>query len=323
MALFSSNRVILLVVAIIAMTAMPVTYSQSPCPASVRIIVRVPETFDFRRIITQGPIYITVPDPAPNLNTPGSYGCSGCPYTNMTEPFAMNFSSTTNTFTGTVTGATGDGIWYIQQATNKRQPTLSSLRGVIPTDGSTGDYAFTAPLFCGTQIIKCVWSNARGRYVLVVQIIADNCQVADIRVTLTWQRIGTDYDLHLVRPGGCLRTNNDCYYGNTHPDWGTSGDPRDDPQLDVDCISTCSVENIFLAQPESGTYDVYVHHYSGDNTVPGTVIFNVNGQSTVAVPFTGISPINNYQLFGTIEWPSGIIRTSGITPGCPSTTGAK
>gem|GEM_PF-2658675 len=32
---------------------------------------------------------------------------------------------------------------------------------VIPTD-SNGGFSFTAPLFCGVQIVKCVWSNATG-----------------------------------------------------------------------------------------------------------------------------------------------------------------
>jgi len=326
MALFSNNRVVLVAVALIAVTAMPVVYAQTCNTPTVRIIVRVNQNFTFNNILTSGPIYITVADPAPGIDSPGTYGCTGCPYSNDTAPLSMNISASSETFTGTVTGATGDGEWYIEQQTTgssgKRQTIINAIAGIIPTDPSTGNYAFTAPLFCGTQIIKCVWNNARGRYVIVVQLIVDNCQIADIRVTLSWERIGTDYDLHLVRPGGCLTTGNDCYYGNTNPDWGTSGDLRDNPQLDVDCISTCSVENIFLSIPENGTYNVFVHHYSGDNTVKGSVIINVRGQSTVVKPYNGISPANAYVLFGTIDWPSGVITTSGITPGCPSTTGA-
>src|SRR5688500_7280149 len=90
---------------------------------------------------------------------------------------------------------------------------------------------------------------------------------------------------------GCLRrSGEDCYFSQTNPDWGTASDPSDDPQLDVDCISSCSVENIFLSKPQAGSYDVYVHHYSGDNTVPGYVIMNVLGSPPVVVPFNGIHP---------------------------------
>src|SRR5690606_32690768 len=96
-------------------------------------------------------------------------------------------------FSGVVTGAEGNGQFYIES------PNGEAISGPIPTDES-GNFSFTAPLFCGVQTVKCVWSNDAGSYVLVSQVTREDCIDADIRLTLSWDDLGRDYELHLIKP---------------------------------------------------------------------------------------------------------------------------
>lgn len=101
----------------------------------------------------------------------------------------------------------------------------------------------------------------------------------------------TDVDLHLVAPGGtlgdyqgscpersgcnaalcacvdptnaacaaCPSDGSDCAYANRQPDWGTPGDPLDDPRLDLDDVRGRGPEIISLNNPADGVYQVQVH----------------------------------------------------------------
>ena len=82
-----------------------------------------------------------------------------------------------------------------------------------------------------------------------------------LHVRLSWPQLGSDVDLHLIKPGAEMWSAGDCYFANRNPDWGTLGNNCDDPRLDVDCISTCTVENIRLSKLENGIYNVKVHYY--------------------------------------------------------------
>lgn len=184
--------------------------------------------------------------------------------------------------------------------------------GAIATDPETGQFSFQTPLFCGEQLVKCVWSNEAGDYVLVTRVIAEDCVQSDIRVTLGWDELGRDFELHLVRPGGKIYSQDDCTWttciGNG-PDWGEVGNPADDPKKDVDNVGSFGPENIFLAGPEPGIYTVLVEHWgAGDPGASGTVTFNVAGETTVVD--IGALPPQHVWTAGTIEWPSGVVTTS-------------
>lgn len=123
-----------------------------------------------------------------------------------------------------------------------------------------------------------------------------------LHIRLTWPLFGSDVDLHLVNPSG-----QDVYYGNTNPDWGELGVPCDDPFLDRDCITQCTVENTRLPKLENGVYTIRVHYYSdhdlGDTSPQVTTWFQ--GVQTDYGP-VGLADGGWWDV-ATITWPTGVI----------------
>ena len=60
----------------------------------------------------------------------------------------------------------------------------------------------------------------------------------------------------------------DCFFLNSTPDWGQTGNESDNPSLDIDDFTGGGPENISLSEPENnttalgGAYQVGVHYYS-------------------------------------------------------------
>lgn len=125
-----------------------------------------------------------------------------------------------------------------------------------------------------------------------------------VHLLLYWPKLGADVDLHLVQPGGAINTLSDCYFGNRSPDWGVASNVCDNPRLDVDCISQCTIENIRLSSPVTGTYSIKVHYYSdhGQGPTPAQVTLWLKG---VAQTYQ-IGALTEEQVWevGTIQWPS-------------------
>ena len=99
-------------------------------------------------------------------------------------------------------------------------------------------------------------------------------------------------------------TSDDTYFGNLNPDWGVPGVSCDDPTLDVDCITQCTVENIRLNQLENGDYTIIVHYYSDHDLGPTSprVTVWVQGNQFVYGP-TQITDNQNWNV-ATIQWPT-------------------
>jgi hypothetical protein len=139
----------------------------------------------------------------------------------------------------------------------------------------------------GDYVGQLVVTNAEGLSSPPCEAVLVAEPDADLWVEMFWEYPGDDMDLHLVAPGGTLRTPSDCYFMNCVEgswsgglDWGVTGVGIDDPSLDLDDIPGTGPENINIDEPESGLYTVIVHDY------PATVLMHGN-QVTVFIYLDG------------------------------------
>ena len=259
-------------------------------------------------------------DPLPTADQPGPVTCDGCPVVEGITDFAPDVeTATTLTLAGTVVGASSHGAFFVDDGRGH------SVRGPVST-ADDGRFEVTVPLFCGDQTVKLAWQNAAGTSGIVVHPTSSACTTAALRVTLTWDDLGADFELHLIREGGRIndRTDdgsisNDCTWTTcigSSPDWGAIGSSTDDPVKDIDDTGFFGPENITLDQPESMTYTVMVEHWgSGSPDADGEVIINVEDGQVLAVPITDLAP-RWVMIIATIEFPSGTITPIGEKLDC-------
>lgn len=126
-----------------------------------------------------------------------------------------------------------------------------------------------------------------------------------LHVRLTWPQVGSDVDLHVIKPGAAMWSSGDVHWLNTNPDWGEPGVPCDDPRLDIDCIASCTVENVRLASLENGTYTIVLHYYYDHELGPTSPRVTV---WVAGVPTTyGPRSMSDDEVWtvGTVQWPTG------------------
>ncbi len=138
-----------------------------------------------------------------------------------------------------------------------------------------------------------------------------------LNVQITWDTNNTDLDLHLVRPGSqaFAMDGGDCYYAQRMPDWGTPGDPSDDPSLDIDDVNGLGPEALTYRAPPPGTYKLYVHYYAdnGEGPTQVSVDFSVLGRP---VPVTARALLcNDLWHVGDIVWDGAdaVLRPGLVT----------
>lgn len=244
-------------------------------------------------------------DPAPDVSDPGATvtgtGCSGP----ALETYDLDVGTdSTHTFAGTASGITTDGTFYVYAGPGRE------ITGVLETS-SSGTYALSAPLFCGNQVVKLVWEEGGCGLVLVYHVRSTACSKRDLRITLTWDATGRDWELHLVKPAGRINDPaTDCTWDTcqtTSPDWGVAGDATDDPVKDVDDITGYGPESIYLPALENGTYTVLVEHWNsaGSPTSDGQVIINLLGTTTV---------LDRQDLIPSHVWTVATIHGTTVTP---------
>ncbi|MFT4979387.1 MAG: hypothetical protein ACI8S6_005297 [Myxococcota bacterium] len=193
-----------------------------------------------------------------------------------------------------------------------RQPAGSVA--TLPPGGADRE-GFIADL-AGEYVAELVVINTEGEQsapcLAVLRAVPDQ----NLWIELFWSEPDDDMDLHLLRPGGSLRTDDDCYYDNCmggRLDWGVLGDESDDPSLDIDDIYGTGPENINIGQPESGTFTVLVHDYQGstsdhygDNEV--TVSIFLGGQLAWTESRI-IDGDDTFTEFAEISWPEGAVTS--------------
>ncbi len=121
----------------------------------------------------------------------------------------------------------------------------------------------------GTYIVRLIVINESGITSKPAQCTVEAVSDDDLTLKLLWNNKDADLDLHLIAPEGSFGDNaTDCYYWNCSPqysgekpDWGEIGEPKDDPNLDIDNTTGMGPETITINKPVNGTYKVTVHAY--------------------------------------------------------------
>lgn len=243
---------------------------------------------------------------APSTLDNGYTGSPGQPTitSNQADSSGVGAATTTTVVSGSVSAQDGDGYWAIAESDG-------TVRSMGRLGAGTGTYVQTIPIFCGRQYMLRFFSNAQGRAFYRTELMRSGCTEAGLRVQLAWDTDSTDVDLHLIKPNGTYtgQDGSDCYFANSNPDWGTAGDPADNPELDVDDVNGFGPENIYLDPGENGTYRVTVHYWSANGHGPSDawVEIFVDGQRAGSFgPYTLPTTGAIWQV-ADVEWPGGTV----------------
>lgn len=190
----------------------------------------------------------------------------------------------------------------------------------VDPDGA-GTFSTTVPVFCGTNVVQVVCSNDAGSRVLVRRIEGTQCMGAgrDLRVTLSWDDLARDMELHLLRARGALNDPmNDCTWftcmGSAGLDWGVIGDTHDNPTKDIDNTGTLGPENVFLERAPAGTYHVMVEYWGSGTPSTSDVDVTIRERTVARLRHTMI-PVHAVWYVGTVTYPSGAFTpVDSITP---------
>ena len=159
-----------------------------------------------------------------------------------------------------------------------------------------------------------------GRYVLTLTVtdedglVSENPAATMIEVTpyenliveVTWDTVGTDLDLHLLRENGTYYGEGDCFFGNPSPDWGEIGNILDNPVLAIDDLGTEARERIEIKRPVEQDYAFYVLYYSAMSSeaawVYPTLTVWGEGQEIASIEGPRLLTEGSVWIGGVLDW---------------------
>jgi uncharacterized protein YfaP (DUF2135 family) len=223
----------------------------------------------------------------------------------------LTTNDSAHTFSGTGPASTS-GVAVVTSS--------SGMSQTIPFATDTaGNWTFTVPLFCGSQTVDITFPMTCAAS-LEIAVMRGMCTVPDIQLTLTWDDLGLDFELHLIRRGGHINSQtDDCTWTtciSRSPDWGVIGDPTDNPHKDVDNTGHFGPENIYLDRPIESPYTVMVEHWGlGPPQSSGSVKIRLSDgtQSTVSIDQLSSHWVRE---IGTIDFTTHTITTSTVVWDC-------
>jgi hypothetical protein len=248
-------------------------------------------------------------------------GCTTCPgeFTGLEELDVGTITpgTTSLSLSGAAPGATSCE-WYVIGG----ECGVTHGRMATDPDGS-GLFSVTIPVFCGTNIVQIVCDGPEGRRVLVRRLTGEACS-RDLRLTLSWDAVGDDLELHLIREGGTINSEtDDCTWFtciSSSPDWGVIGDPTDDPRKDIDDLDDFGPENIYLENAAPGLYHVMVEHWGTLGSPSDAAVDVAIGETTVArVEELGLQTHWVWYV-GTVAFPEGTFTEIDTLVDCSATT---
>lgn len=164
----------------------------------------------------------------------------------------------------------GDPIAYLWTLSG---PPRSRVAFPDPTVGAVSFSPDVAGTFTVTLQVEDALEQRSPPLVLTVEALPRFA----LKAILEWST-GGDLDLHLLQEGGQLFGAGACYFEAPYPDWGDSARRDDDPELTEDAETSPGYEEIRLAVPTAGTYQVYVHYYdevgAGDASATLSIVFD-------------------------------------------------
>lgn len=181
-------------------------------------------------------------------------------------------------------------------------------REVEPSDAPVAELLVDA---AGLWEVQLVVTNLAGLPSVPEKCVIDAIPRDALHVELSWSGATSDLDLHLATDGADFYgVPGDVSWCNASPDWGVAGDPEDDPRLDVDDHDGYGPENVNIAAPADGGYDVRVHLF--DDADDGLVTATVSVWTYGELEWEGSKVMSRNEVWeaGRVNWPDGTFGES-------------
>lgn len=122
-------------------------------------------------------------------------------------------------------------------------------------------------------------------------------------VELTWDRPGTDLDLHVVAPGGSLGSVDDCFFDNPSPDWAPAG-PEGDPRFEAGPAR----EVVAVTEPPSGAFTIAARVVAASLQGPAAATLRIRYAGVEVARYAAtLEPAHTAWDVATLSWPDGRI----------------